>query len=73
MLWWHTSPLCKRTVNRMLAQRAGMFNDMFPKIVPFTSNVGKYGTAGQATRDSIIRRMRYACWITKAIDTHHQE
>ena len=30
----------------------------------------KYGTAGQATDDNIIRRMRFACWITKATDTH---
>jgi hypothetical protein len=29
----------------------------------------KYGTARQATDDSIIRRMRFACWITKATDT----
>jgi hypothetical protein len=32
----------------------------------------KYGTAGQATDDNIIRRMRLACWITKATDTHSQ-
>jgi hypothetical protein len=29
----------------------------------------KYGTAGQATDGNIIRRMRVACWITKATDT----
>jgi hypothetical protein len=29
-----------------------------------------YCTAGQATDDNIIRRMRVACWITKATDTH---
>jgi hypothetical protein len=28
----------------------------------------KYGTARQATEDNIIRRMRFACWITKATD-----
>jgi len=43
---------------------------MFPKIVQFMSNVEKYGTAGQATRYSIIRRMRSASWITKTTDTH---
>jgi hypothetical protein len=32
--------------------------------------VEKYGTARQATDDNIIRRMRFACWITKATDTH---
>jgi hypothetical protein len=34
--------------------------------------VGKYGTARQATDDNIIRRMRFACWITKATDTHSE-
>ena len=29
----------------------------------------KYGTAIQATDDNTIRRMRFACWITKATDT----
>jgi hypothetical protein len=29
----------------------------------------KYGTARQAADDDIIRRMRFACWITKATDT----
>jgi hypothetical protein len=32
----------------------------------------KYCTAEQATDDNIIRRMRIACWITKATDTHSQ-
>jgi hypothetical protein len=32
--------------------------------------VAKYLTAGQATDDNIIRRMRFACWITKTTDTH---
>jgi hypothetical protein len=32
----------------------------------------KYGTAGQATDDNIIRRMRFACSITKATDTHSE-
>jgi hypothetical protein len=34
--------------------------------------VEKYGRAGQATDDNtrIIWRMRFACWITKATDTH---
>jgi hypothetical protein len=34
--------------------------------------VGKYGRARQATHDNIIRRMRIACWITKATDTHSE-
>jgi hypothetical protein len=34
--------------------------------------VEKYGTAGQATDGSIIRRMRFACSVTKATDTHSE-
>jgi hypothetical protein len=34
--------------------------------------VEKYGTARQTTDDNIIRRMRFACWITKATDTHSE-
>ena len=30
------------------------------------NNVEKYGTAGKATDDNIIRHMRFACWVTKA-------
>ena len=29
----------------------------------------KYGGSREATEDSIIRRMRFACWITKTTDT----
>jgi hypothetical protein len=32
----------------------------------------KYGRARQATDDNITRRMRFACWVTKATDTHSQ-
>jgi hypothetical protein len=49
-----------------------MFNNIFQKIVPFMRYVEKYGTARQATNDNIIRRMRFACWITKATDTHSE-
>jgi hypothetical protein len=34
--------------------------------------VEKYGRARQATDVNIIRRMRFACWITKATDTHSE-
>jgi hypothetical protein len=49
-----------------------MFNNVFPKILPLWDNVEKYGTARQATDDNIIGRMRFACWITKATDTHSE-
>jgi hypothetical protein len=35
-------------------------------------NMEKYGTTRQATDDNITRRMRFACWITKATDTHSE-
>jgi hypothetical protein len=34
--------------------------------------VGKHGRARQATDDDIIGRWRFACWITKATNTHSQ-
>jgi hypothetical protein len=40
--------------------------------VPLWDNVEKYGRAGQATDDNIIRSMRCACWINKATDTHSE-
>ena len=48
------------------------FNNFFPKIVPFMRYVGKYGTARDNTDDSIKQRMRIACWIPKARDTHSE-
>ena len=45
----------------------------FPeKITTLLDNVEKHGRARQATDGSIIRRMRLACWITKATDTHSE-
>jgi hypothetical protein len=34
--------------------------------------VEKYGRAGQATDDNIIRRMRFEYWVTKSTDTHSE-
>jgi len=31
-------------------------------------NTENYGTARQAADDNILQRMRFACWINKAID-----
>jgi hypothetical protein len=44
----------------------------FRKSCRLSDNVEKYCRARQATDDSIIRRMRFACWITKATDTHSE-
>jgi hypothetical protein len=48
-------------------------NSFFPrKSYRLLDNVEKYDSAGQATDDSIIRRMRTACRITKAADTNSE-
>jgi hypothetical protein len=48
-----------------------MFNNFFSrKSCCLWHNEEEYGGAGQATADNTIRRMRFACWITKATDTH---
>jgi len=45
----------------------------FPrKLYRLWDNVGKFCRLGQATDDNIIQRMRFACWITKATDTHSE-
>jgi hypothetical protein len=38
----------------------------------FWDNMEKYCRARQATDGNITRRMRFACWITKATDTHSE-
>jgi hypothetical protein len=30
----------------------------------------KHGTARQATDNNTLRRMRFACWVTKSTHTH---
>ena len=44
----------------------------FRKSCNLCDNIVKYGTARQATDDNIIRCTRFACWITKATDTHSE-
>jgi hypothetical protein len=34
--------------------------------------VEKYGGAGQATEDTLTRRMRFSCWLTKVTNTHSE-
>jgi hypothetical protein len=57
---------CRENQNTFCVQQLFSENGAVDEI----RNVGKYGRAGQATDDNIIRRMRFACWITKAADTH---
>ena len=40
--------------------------------MPFKNNVAKYGPVRQAANGNIIRRMPFACLITKATDTHSE-
>ena len=42
-----------------------------PENLEAYDTVEKYGTARQAT-DSIIRRMRFPCWIPKATNTYSE-
>jgi len=45
---------------------------VFRKFYRLWDNVVKYARARPATNDNIIQRMRFACWITKATDTHSE-
>jgi hypothetical protein len=52
-----------------------VFNNFFfffRKSYRLWDNVEKYSTAKEATGDTIIRRMRFVCWIHKATDTHSE-
>jgi hypothetical protein len=44
----------------------------FRKSCRLWDNVEKSCTTRQATDDNIIQRMLFACWITKATDTHSE-
>jgi hypothetical protein len=54
----HTHVLCSVTFSR--------------KSLCLWSNMETYGTAGQATDENIIQLMHFACWFTKATDTHSE-
>ena len=49
-----------------------VFRKVFPPQHSYRigNNVGKYGTAGRP--QMTVRRMRIACWMTKAADTHSE-
>jgi hypothetical protein len=49
-----------------------VFKNDFQKFVPVWDNVKKYVRARQVTDDKIIWRMSFACWITKATNTHSE-
>jgi len=49
------------------------FNNFFRKSCRLRGNVEKKcGTAGQAIDEDIIQRMRIACWIPKATNSHSE-
>jgi hypothetical protein len=60
----NTSDKCCREKKNLI------FDNVFSQIVPLWDHVEKCGTAGQATDDNTIWRMRNACWIPEATDTH---
>jgi hypothetical protein len=47
-----------------------MFKNYFPKIVPFIRQCINCCRTEEATDDNITQHVRFACWITKAINTH---
>ena len=47
-------------------------NFLSPKSCCLGDNVAKYGRTRQATDDTLIRRTRYSCRITKASNTHSE-
>jgi hypothetical protein len=50
-----------------------MFSNFFPrKTCRLGENMEKYGTARQAADSNIIRRMRFACRMIKATNTHSE-
>ena len=49
-----------------------MFKNFLRKLCRLSENVEKYGRARQVTDDNIIRRMHFACWITRDTDTHSE-
>jgi hypothetical protein len=48
------------------------FGNFFRKLSHLRDNVINYSRARQAADDNIIRLTHFACWITKATDTHSE-
>jgi hypothetical protein len=47
-----------------------MFSNIFHKLYHMRDTVHKYDTPRQTTVYNVIRCMHFACWISKAVDTH---
>ena len=58
------------TLTEKIKTHIFILDNSFPKIMPFMRKMWKQNvTTGEATYDHITRRMRFACWITKATYT----
>jgi hypothetical protein len=55
--------------DKICRENQNLFTENFLRYESFLLEVEKYNTAIQATNDSIIRRISFECWITKATDT----
>jgi len=49
-----------------------MFSNFIRRSCGLWDNMEKYDRSRQATDDSITRCVRFACWVTKAADTHFE-
>jgi hypothetical protein len=61
-----------KAVEKIITHILCSIASFFFKSCRLRDNVEKFGTARQVTDDTIIRRMRFACLITKATDTHSE-
>jgi hypothetical protein len=65
-MWNVSNKVCRENQNMHFTC---IFKNFFQKLCRLWDHV-RYGRAGQATDDNIIRRMLFACWITKSTGTH---
>ena len=67
----------KRNVSDKIVQKNQntyfIFNNLFWKSYRFWDDVEEHGTARQATDANIMRRMRFAWWVTKATHTQSMQ
>ena len=56
--------------HKSLQRKSIVASNVFQKSYLLQDKVEKHGKARQATDDNITRRMRLACWITKAKNTN---
>ena len=74
-LWYLDEIFLKWEMFQTDLYRKSKYDTLYSKIFLRKSchlwdNVQKYSRAGQAADDNTIRPMHFACWVTKATDTH---